>query len=140
MLEFTKLNAQRKRLGFIRRGDVILYDDKLFIYDRIPQGGKSIYTIGVEDMKSYKLVVENGNDTYFDVVGHKEGRLYDVKVDTLELKEGDLFLVDHNIKGSYIYRFERYTTSAIIATNPMNNKEIRISKSFNCTKIENIPF
>jgi len=140
MLEFTKTSANRKKVGRLRKGDVILYDGKLFIFDRIPQGSKSIYTVGIDDMKSYKLHIDNGGDTHYDVVGYKEGRLYDVKIDTDELVKGDLFVIDHNTKGSFIFRFERYTSSSIFAINPMNNKEVRISRTFNCTKLDNMPF
>ena len=140
MLQFEKRQAKRVPVGRLRQGDVIFYKEKPYIFDRIPQGAKSIYVVCLETIKSHKIPIYNGGESYYDVIGHRMGGIKQVIVDTDQLESGDLFAIDHHQKGSFIYRFERYTPNAIIAINPMNNKEVRISKQFTCTKIDNLPF
>jgi hypothetical protein len=140
MLDFKKTPVKRTNVGKLHRGNVILYRDELYMFDRIPNGARSIYTIHMETLKSYKIPITNGGETYYDVVGFKEGGITKPQRDTEELVKGDLFALDYNKQGSYIFRFERYTNSSVVAINPMNNKEVRISKHMNLTKIENMPF
>jgi len=139
MLEFTKFPAKRKNLGYLRKGDVILYNDKLYLYDRIPNGSSSVYVTDMETRKSLKLRITSDKQ-FFDIVGYCENSNTQSKNDINELQQGDLFVIDHEQKGSYIFRFEKANRSNIIAINPMNNKEVRISMNFICTKIGNMPF
>jgi len=139
MLEFTKFPAKRKNIGFLRKGDVILYNDKLYLYDRIPNGSNSVYVTDMETRKSLKLRITSDKE-FFDIVGYCENSNTQPKNDINELQKGDLFVIDHEQKGSYIFRFEKANRANIIAINPMNNKEVRISMNFICTKIGNMPF
>lgn len=142
MLEYTKKSAKRIKIGHMVIGSVIFYNDILYMFNRIPQGGKSIYVICLDDMKHYRIPLSNGADTTFDVVGYVQNNVFYPKNDTNDLKLGDLFIInDVEQKGNFMFRFEKYSNdNIIVATNPSNNKEVRISKRFICTKVENLPF
>lgn len=141
MLDYQKTPVKRTNVGRLRRGTVILYREELYMFDRIPNGARSIYTVNMETLKAYKIPITNGGETYFDVVGYREGGITkNAQNDTNELQKGDLFALDYNKQGSYIFRFERYTNSSVVAINPMNNKEVRISRHMSVTKLENMPF
>jgi len=141
-MEYIKSQVRRTELQYLRRGDVIRHLDILYVYDRIPSGSSNIYVRTLDKSKHFKIRVRTLQDV-FDVVGFCED-IFNERIpnDTNELVEGDLFVIDHNTKGSFIYRFERLTRGeqTIIATNPMNNKEVRISRGFICTKIDNLPY
>lgn len=155
MFKIEKIEPVRKNIRQLIPGDVILYLDEQYVFERLPNGGQSIHAVNVNTMKTVRIPVSqhrvggnkklgrSGSDYdrfTFDVVGYSAIIGADIKNDVEELVEGDLFAVNHNPKGSYVFRFERYSRTTIIAVNPMNNKEVRISKSFKCTKLGNMPF
>lgn len=139
MLDFTKFPAKRMHLHQLYMSDVILYKDKLYLFDRIPNGANSVYVKDMETMKSLKIRITS-SDMTFDIVGLCDITPLVPKNDILTLQKGDLFIVEHSAKGGFIFRFDRSSRTTIVATNPMNNKEVRISQKYKCTKIENIPF
>ena len=140
MLQFKKIPAKRKNVSRLCKGDIILYREELYLFDRIPGGAHSIYTTHMETLKGHKIPITDGGDTHYDIIGFREGGIVIVINDNDNLESGDLFALNHDKQGSFIFRFERYTNNTIIAINPMNNKETRISKHLICTKLENIPF
>jgi len=141
MLEFTRQPARRTNVGRLGRGSVILYKGKPYLFDRIPRGGSSIYVKDMETMKQLKIPIKDDySKLFYDVIGVCNLRDIQPKNDILELQKGDLFVINHETKGSYIFRFERSTDRSIIASDPVNNKEMRIPVRYICTKIENLPF
>lgn len=140
MIEFSKQPAKRTHIRLMFKGCVISYDGSQYVYIRTPNGGSSIYATKIENNKIYRLPVNDSNNPYFDVIGYCDVPENIVNDDIEKLVKGDLFVINHHSKGSGIYRFERFTPTRIIATNPMNNKEVRISKLFMCIKIENLPY
>jgi len=139
---FERQPARRIDIANLMRGSVILYNDKLYIFDRIPRGASNIYVRDVNTLKYMKIPISTSDRTYFDIVGYFDiSKLYPSN-DLNQLQKGDLFVVNHESKGSYIFRYERVTDNYIVATNPINNKELRIRLQLGVTytKIENIPF
>lgn len=142
MLDFEKKPAKRTNIAFLSHGSVIHYNSEFFIFDKIPIGSNSMYVRDLNNLKHMKIPISsNSSELFFDVVGY-------VDIDSLKpqnnfssLEKGDLFVIDvSDAKGSYIFRFERATDRTVFATNPMNNKEVRISNRYIFTKIDNLPF
>jgi hypothetical protein len=142
MLKFERQPVKRTNIAFLIRGAIILYNDKLYVFDRIPRGSTNIYVRNIDTLKFMKIPITNSDRTFFDVVGYCDINELNPPNDLTKLQKGDLFIINHETKGSYIFRYERMTDNYIIAINPINNKEIRIRLSINVTytKLENIPF
>jgi hypothetical protein len=141
MLEFTKQPVRRTRGNHLGKGHVILYKGKYYLFDRIPKGANSIYVKDMETMKYLKIPLNKDiSELHFDLAGYCDINSIQPPNNILDLQNGDLFVVNHETKGSFIFRFERSTERTIIATDPINNKEMRISVRHSCTKIENLPF
>ena len=139
MLDFEKTTIKRKTAYNLYVGEIILYNSELYMFDRIPNGNNSIYVRDVKTLKHFSIVIKDY--MMFDVVGWYDfEKLYKTNNDNISLQKGDLFVVQDDKKGSFIFRFDRYTPFNIIGTNVLDNKETRITKSKRCTKIENIPF
>lgn len=143
MIEYDSHPTKRIEFRNLRIGDIINYDDVLYLFDKIPSGLNSIYVISIDENKHFKIRIESSHQP-FDVVGFCDIKKLKTSIDNKEdLKPGDLFVITqrNNNKGCYIFRFDHFTYSNnIVAYNPINNKEIRIPKEFSCTKIENLPF
>jgi len=142
MSTFEKRPTVRTNLMYLMKNSVILYNGKYYIFDRIPQGANSIYVRCLNNLKYMKIPISNIERTYFDVVGYFDSSIINPPNDLMNLEKGDLFVINQQDKKSLIFRFERRTDNTIIASNPMNNKEIRIRIQFDViyTKLENMPF
>jgi len=143
MFEFEKRNAERTNICSLYTGRVILYNGKQYIFHKIADNMRSIQVRNIKSKKLERISIsENITEEYFDVIGYCEEAAKNPKNDIYDLKNGDLFVLNNGKISSFIFRFERTTRTNIVATDPMNNKEIRIPMDFGttCTKIENLPY
>ena len=145
MLDFKRKPVTRKNITKLYKGDIILYKDKLYIFDKIPNGLSSIHVRDIETKKILRIPIsKNLSKVNFDIVGYCEEYINDgIKNDISSLTPGDLFVINNDDKiSSFIFRFGRNTKNNIIAFDPMNNNEIRIPISYytKCVKIQNLPY
>ena len=142
MLKFEKNNVLNLVIPSfkVKRGDVINFGGKFYAFDRFPRGGKNWYGKSMENGKMYRIPMSEK----FTVVGKYE--FEDVtktvlKDSVLSLKKGDLFVIKHGRgNNAELFRYVRDTEKNVIAVNPLNNKQYRISKSYTFTKIDNLPY
>ena len=141
MLKIDKIPTRRVSYGALGWGSVILYGGKHYVFERIPKGGRSIYVRDVKTSKHFRIPLESDPySMYFDMVGFCS--IPEGSNDFSELRKGDLFVINHEKKGSVIFRFEKTTDINMVAINPMNNKRVLIPllKFYSYTKIENLPY
>lgn len=142
MLKFIKNNVLNLHVPFykVEKGDVINYGGKFYAFDRFPKGGKNWYGKSMENGKSYRIPMVDkfvvvGKYNFDEVVKPV------LKDSGLTLKEGDLFVIKHGRgNNAELFRYVRDTEKNVIAVNPLNNKQYRISKSYTFTKIDNLPY
>jgi hypothetical protein len=57
MLDFKRKPVTRKNITKLYKGDIILYKDKLYIFDKIPNGLSSIHVRDIETKKILRIPI-----------------------------------------------------------------------------------
>ena len=141
MLKIDKIPTRRVNYGSQGWGSVILYGGKHYVFERTPKGARSIYVRDIKTEKHFRIPLDSDpHSMYFDMVGFCN--IPEANNDFLDLRKGDLFVINHERKGCVIFRFERTTDINMVAINPLNNKTVLIplNKFYSYTKIEHLPY